>query len=193
MYLLDVLKKVNKSKESEEKVYISYFAENVLGIYDIHNWDDQSRLTSYYVLNWYCTDSVVGFKVYFFDDVPVAISSQSGRKCSENFQWVSKQLYQKVKDYINSFSEDEEDIIDLIDENQYIPETFNVDYYCQMMKYHKENALYNDQKVKVVGFKNSYNDGNKYHPEQIEIKFEDNTTKWIQTKELRFPINIKTT
>ena len=62
-----------------------------------------------------------------------------------------------------------------------------------MMKYHKDNALYNDQKVKVVGFKDSYNDGGKYHQEQIEIKFEDNTTKWIQTKELRFPINIKTT
>lgn len=193
MYLLDVLKKVNKSKESEEKVYISYFAENVLGIYDIHNWDDQSRLTSYYVLNWYCTDSVVGFKVYFFDDVPVAISSQSGRKCSENFQWVSKQLYQKVKDYINSFREDDEDSIDLIDEKQYFPETFNIDFHCQMMKYHKDNALYNDQKVKVVGFKDSYNDGGKYHQEQIEIKFEDNTTKWIQTRELRFPINIKTT
>lgn len=195
MYLLDVLKKINKSKEFEDEVYISDFAENVLNIYDIQNWDKQSRLISYYILNWYCTDSIVGFKVYFFDDVPVAISSQRGRKCNEDFQWISKELYQKVYDYIISFREDEDhqSRIVLIDEKQYFPETFNVDYYYQMMKYHKENALYNDQKVNVVGFKDSYIDGGKYHQEQVEIKFENDTTKWIQTKELRFPINIKTT
>lgn len=48
---------------------------------------------------WYCTDRNVGLCFYFLNDEFVCASMQIGRKCDEEFEWVSKDIFNKVRDY----------------------------------------------------------------------------------------------
>ena len=191
MILSELIQRVNKAKEFENKVYIGDLAEPMFGLYDIHNYDDQLRLTSYYIRSWHCTDSRVGYRVYFFDDVFVAISYQGGRKSSEEFEWSSTEAYNSLKEYFLTFEIKEVliDVIDLIDLSEDFGETYQIQFHSQMYEHHKNNALYRGVQVSVIGFKDSFNDG-VYHPETVNIKFEDGTNKWVEPKKLDFKYNI---
>ncbi len=55
-------------------------------------------MTAYFSdLNWVCTDTTVGLRFYFLGDECVCASFQPGRKCDEQFEWVSQEAYNKVK------------------------------------------------------------------------------------------------
>lgn len=190
MKVKDLLQNVNKAKEFEDEVYISDFAEKVFEIYDTHHWDSQTRLTSYYFGSWHCTDTMVGFKVYFFDDEPVAISSQLGRKQTENFEWISKETYKKVKDHILSYREVQEGEPKLIDLEAEISETYKIEFYGQMYDSHKNNAIYDNSSVRIIDNKKSFNDG-VYHPETVLIETEFGEREWVEPKLLSFPYNLK--
>jgi len=188
MKVKDLITKVNKIKQFEETVYIGEIAEHFDLV--IYNWDEQTRLISYYFGNWYCTDSTVGYKVYFFDDKPVAVSSQLGRKSDEEIEWISKECYQLVKEYILSFYL-KEDIIQIVDLEQEFDSMLSIDYYCQMFEHHRKNAIYNGESVKIINHKDSFNDSNlKFNPETVKIQYSNNKTEWVETTELRFPFNL---
>jgi len=63
-------------------------------------YGSQDRLTCRFFQVWQCTDTWVGGRVYFLDGEPVCISFQSARKSDENFQWISRELADKVRNYI---------------------------------------------------------------------------------------------
>jgi len=189
MKIKDLIESVNKIKQFEDKIFIGDFAEKAFDLQYIQNWDDQTRLISYYLGNWHCTDSMVGYKVYFFDDKPVAISSQLSRKMYEEIEWISKECYKTVKDYIMSFAEEFEDAPTIVDLQQEFGKTYKVDFYCQMYEHHKNNAIYGSETVKILKHKNSFNDG-KYNPETVQIQYVDGRKEWIETKLLIFPFNI---
>jgi hypothetical protein len=185
MKISEAIKRVRKEKQFEDQVYIGDMAEKLFNVY-ISNDEDQERLTSYYIGSWHCTDSRVGYKVYFFDDEPVAASSQTGRKMGEDFEWISKEGYRKVKDYIFSFSE--EDNIDLIDLDEDIEEGYKISYNCELYNYHKEIPLYEGKKVKIVELeKNKDRFG---IDTKLKIQFEDKKEIWVEIGELIFPYNV---
>jgi hypothetical protein len=190
MKLKDILQRVNKSEAFKDKIYIGDIAERVFDLPYIQNWDDQDRLVSYYLRNWLCTDAYVGYKVYFLDNKPVAVSSQSGRKSVEHFQWVSEEDYKAVIDYVMTFADKLDNLIDIVDLEQEIPDTYKIEYYGQLLSHHKSNAIYNDKKVKVLNYRSAYNANGKYNPEMVQIEDENNTTEWVETKSLLFPLNI---
>lgn len=70
--------------------------------FDMGEWDDCEEMKCYFLISWYCTDSWVGVRAYFLNGEFVAISSQIGRKYDQEFEWVSKEAYYKVKEYIAS-------------------------------------------------------------------------------------------
>lgn len=189
MKLKDILDKVDKSENFKSSVYIAEIAEDM--DLEIQNYDNQDRLISYFIGNWYCTDSYVGYKVYFFDDEPVAISSQMGRKCDENIEWVSKEQYDKVRDYVLTFQEDEEPTITLCDMGEEIGEAYKIHYHDQLFGYHLTIPLYNGLTVSIIEkHKGSeHNKLNQYEPSLVKIQFEDKTEKWVELKELDFPYN----
>jgi hypothetical protein len=125
--------------------------ENLSSIFNIDlDWSDDTRLKSYYIKIHYCTDSYVGIKAYFLDDEFVALSNQVGRKYSEEFDFVSIETAEKVKNYLLTLLEPEEysvkiDIIDYLDEE--IPSTYKIEYNTQIL--HKK-ALYNDEYVDII-------------------------------------------
>ena len=194
MKVKDILNRVDKSPQFKDNVFIGDIAEKMFDLYDIQHQDKQDRLTAYYIANWYCTDTYVGSKVYFFDDEPVAISTRSGRKSSENFDWISMESYKRVYDYVLNFKNEEFENISILDLDEEFKETYKVEFYCQMFKHHKENALYQGNKVKIIDFNDShyagFNFDGQLFPETVLIKFEDKHTEWIQTKELDFKYNL---
>ena len=192
MKIKDIIANVSKTKDFKRQVYIGDLAENVFDLSFIQNWEDQEVITSYYFGSWHCTDAEVGYKVYFFEDRPVAVSSQTGRKAEEVFEWISFDDYKKVKAYILTFLDGDLDTIVLVDLDQDLGDTYKVEYYDQMYNHHKQNAIYNSVDVKIVDFKDSVLDNKlyKFQPETVKIKFADGTTKWLETKELDFKFNI---
>ena len=190
MKIKDLIKNVNKTKQFEDKIFIGDFAEKAFDLQYIQNWDDQTRLIAYYLGNWCCTDSCVGYKIYFFDDKPVAVSSQLGRKSTEEIEWISKEDFKTVKDYIMSFAEEFEDSPSIVDLEQDFGTEYKVEFYCQMYEHHKNNAIYKNVKVKVLNHKYSFNDG-KYNPETVQIQYLDGKKEWIETKLLSFPFNLQ--
>ena len=76
MKLKDIVAKINKSPQFRNEVYIEDIAKE-FGLEDSVNYNSTpERLTSYYFNHWFCTDKEVGYKVYFLDDIAVAVSYQ---------------------------------------------------------------------------------------------------------------------
>jgi hypothetical protein len=191
MKVKDIIKHINKSKEFEQEISICSFAMEVFDLHYIDFYNEQNRLKCFFLTNWYCTDTYVGKRVYFLDGEPVAISNQIGRKYDEKFTWVSKEAYDKTKNYILSFATDPEIEIDILEENDEMQEFYKVEFYSQMFKHHKENAYYKGDKVKVLKSKESHNDKGFFVKETVEILFEDGKTLWINTNEIDFKINAR--
>jgi len=106
MNLLQLIFNVKKTPERESRIlgcyYNSFLKEVQLseGYIDLYS-EDIPYLKAYFTdVNWLCTDDVVGIRAYYFQDELVAISSQPGRKYGEEFEWVSKEAYQKVRQYV---------------------------------------------------------------------------------------------
>lgn len=59
-------------------------------------YQDDLPLKMYYLAKSFDTDSYIGYRVYYFDNEPVCFSNQRGRKCNEDFEWVSESAYNKV-------------------------------------------------------------------------------------------------
>lgn len=193
MTIKHIIENIEKTEQNKCEVYINDLNDNLFN-FNLYGYYEQTRLVSYYFGEWYCTDSKVGYKVYFLDDEPVAISIQLGRNCSENFHWVSEESYKKVRDYVLSFMDYENgcDKIDIIDMNEDFDDSYKINYYCQLYKHQKEKAIFNGETVKIIDFKDSHrNEANEYVKETVKIKFSNNQTKWVNTNELSFPYNVK--
>ena len=109
MKILELAARIDKSLKNEDEWFIfGGILEQEFGIFDIIQAEKNTRLKSYWVKKWLCTDSDVGRKLYFFDDKFVATSNQSGRKNPEYFAWVSKKDFNEVKNYMLSLLEPEE-------------------------------------------------------------------------------------
>ena len=191
MKIRDIIKIVNKDKKFTDTIYIGDIARKEFNIDNADNYDDQTRLISYYVGNWHCTDSTVGYKVYFFDGVPVAISSQLGRKQDENIEWFSKEAYNTVKDYVVSFVV-YHDSIAICDMDEELRDSYRIHYNSQQYEYNKAIPTFNKEGVKIVESHRGtgYNDKRQYEPSLVRIEFADGRTEWVEVKELEFPYNV---
>ena len=191
MKIRDIVNKVDKSSQFEDSVSLVDFASSEFDL-QIDYYENQKRLTSYFIGSWYCTDSFVGHKVYFFDDEPVAVSSQTGRKMNEEIEWISAESYNKVREFVLTFLEHKDPNITLCDLDEELGESYKIEFHGQLFSYHKDIALYYGNKVKIIECHkgNEFNDKKQYEPSLVKIKLSDNSEKWLELKELDFPYNI---
>jgi hypothetical protein len=128
---------------------------------EIDYWsvDQDKRLTCYFSQVWYCTDTYVGTRFYYLDDVPVAVSYKPARKSDENIEFISIKAANKLKEYLLSFAVDKQeyDIIDNLDEE--IDDYYSVHYNEQLL--HK-TVIYTD------------GDGNDFECKVIKKRFTRN-------------------
>lgn len=94
--------------------------------YDTYNFDCWSedfgkRMRMYSVYSWVCTDTVVGMFVYFLDNQPVAVSTQTARKSDREVKFLSKEGYLFVKEVVATFMNEEQENATYAGVNDEIP------------------------------------------------------------------------
>lgn len=181
MTIREIVQRVNKVIEFEDTIEMCDFAEKAFDLYIGSDWYEQTRLLSYYIGDWDCSGYRVGYRVYFFDDKPVAVSSKLGRKMSEEFEWLTKEDYYMVRNYVMTFAQY---TIHLANLDEELGESYKVSFYSEMYKHHLNNAIYNSKFVKIVS--HDY----KYLTKTVEIEYPDGNTEWVPINELSFPYNL---
>lgn len=148
MKLIDIANKIDKSKKNESHINITDF-DSEFNI-NLDYYIEQDRLKAYYIGNWYCTDSYVGCRMYFFDDEPVAISFQQGRKFDEEFSWFSKDNALKVRDYLLSLMPRGNDDLDftICDLGNDIGEGYSIEFNSQILN--SDKATYKGDPIKII-------------------------------------------
>lgn len=145
MRLIDIAKNIDKSKENEFYIDFYVFSEDL----DVQcwGWYEQDRLKGFWLGNFLSTDTCVGSRIYFFDDVPVAYSFQSGRKNSENLYWFSQEAAEKVRDFLFSLSK-EELHIRVCDINEDIGDSYKVEFNAEVLDWNM--ARYKGQPIELI-------------------------------------------
>lgn len=146
MKLIDVAESIDKSKNNQEYVDISKVCEE-LSI-DFFGWIEQDRLTAFWIGKWMCTDSYVGYRMYFLDDEPVAVSTQTGRKSDEQFEWFGEEAAQRVQEYLLSIIPTRDLRIVTEDLNTDIGETYKIHYNSNVLDWTK--ARYNGEPIEFI-------------------------------------------
>jgi len=198
MKIKDIIKYIDKSDEYKDDIDVSEFGFVHFEIYGI-KWQEESKLTSYYFEDWHCTDSRVGAKIYFLKDKAVAIGYQSGRKSSEKIEWFSKELYNKVKTYLESLPKEPgiELEIALFDEKEKLDNHYQILYHSQLFPHHYDKCWLGNEKssekVEIIELHkgNKFNKNGIYEPSLVKIRTYKNKEFWIGLPKLHFKYNLK--
>jgi hypothetical protein len=195
MLLRDLINSVDKSDKFKDQVCLYTFAEEQLNM-SLYNWVEQERFVAYFVGSWYCTDTFVGYRVYFLDDEPVALSSQLGRKSDENFEWVSLEAYNKVFQFAKTFMDEPEPNItfcNLDEDLAEIGDGYSIKYNSQLFDYHLTIPKLNGEPVTIIEKHkgNDYNAEGQYEPSLVLIERQDGSKQCIEVGDLTFPFNTK--
>ena len=81
-----------------------------LGINSLWDYPDEldTRLKSYPVVDWLCTDTTVGLFAIYLDGVLVGMSFQSARKSDRTFKWVSQEAADHLRRVLLTYTSPEE-------------------------------------------------------------------------------------
>lgn len=191
MKLKDIITRVDKNPKFKREVDLERLSDNMeTGIPYYFDWYSiqGERFTSYFISSWYCTDTYVGTVIYFFDDEPFAISHQSGRKMSEEFEFFSKEVFDKAKTYLLSLCQKEESISVFLDLDEEFPMYYKIRSNAQLFDYHKDIPFYLGEKVKIIKYKQKAN--SYYTDSEVVIQYEDGEKKTVDISDLDFPYNL---
>jgi hypothetical protein len=199
MKLQEIIDRIDKSEnESEYSISNDLYDELELE----QQYDNAHRLTSYFFGSHLCTDTHVGYKAYFLDDVFVCYSKQTCRRGSEFFYWKDIESKNNVRDYLLSLQ------IKSVDDGKYnicdMEEDFGdgyglVEYRGQFIGGNLlidtrtgsivENLSYDKRTILSV---DEHHPLSKLYEEKlIEIKHSDGTTEIVDCKILLSPYKIK--
>ena len=142
MKIKDLIENVDKTK-LETVHHLEYIA-NEVDVNDAYGWYEDSRIKSIGIKEWYCSNQNVGWTAYFLDNEFVFLTSQSGRKDDVYYNWESLESRNKVKNYIHSLADGEEDDINLLNMEAEFNNYFQISYSSQLLPQHKQR-LFNIQ------------------------------------------------
>ncbi len=190
MKLREIINNLDKSKENSDWINLEEFA-NEFGINQYMSPPDDIRISAYYFLKWYCTDSYVGGRVYFLDDKPICISWQKGRKGDEKFSWISQESYEQTHKYILSLVEqDNKKTIDPIDLDEDWGPGYPVDFSSQLLTdtvFHIPTNTY----VEVVKKYNDHSSEGIKDWRFVDVKFDDGKVEKIPMSDILVPYEVK--
>jgi len=194
MNLKSIIKNIDKSESNSDWVCHRTIGENEFDIFNIDH-DPKDRLKCYWYAKWLCTDSHVGHKIYFLDDKPVAVSVQLYRKSSEEFTWLSKATRLKVKKYLESLTNEEDNDIhssyltkEDLDED--ISIGYTVEYGSNLLAKEVLHVESNETVKVVQTFCNHGKDDVKRW-RLVEIEFPNGDKKEVELKDILIPYFVK--
>ena len=190
MKLRDAIKFVDKSRENSNSADIDTFAQAV-GINEYLGWAKawDERVHSYWLIRWLCTDTWVGARVYFFDDVPIAIGSQSARKSPEEIEFLSKESADSIYNFIRELAEAQKSGCNIVSDLECELPDF---YDFELTDYFLEKTGFVDGKPVKIVQREHWPDGKRsYICHHCEVMFEDGEVRVVTAKEVKFPLRVK--
>lgn len=179
MKLIDALKKVIKSQENESCLYSSLC--ELANCYSINYCEFNTRLKSYWITTWRCTDTWVGISAIYLDNELVGYSTQFARKSDVNIKFISKELANKTISFIKSLEENNYAIEENIE--QEIDDFYNVEYANQLIE---SNGFYESRKCKFIKTKQT-----GIISTDIDVLFEDcGVIHTIDVKDFKYKLRI---
>jgi hypothetical protein len=187
MKINELAKRVNISKENEVEISVGEITEllevNKFG-YNI----EQDKFKKYNLGNWRCTHEDVGYYAYYYYDVFVGYSFQPYRKSNIVMSWVSKEYYESVLKYVDSFRDLDE--TDIIYANEDFPDTYKIEFTDSLRENHFEEAMYKNKRVsfEVVKSSNWANNTVRIFYTEDGVKYKE---KIVKLDELDFLFNLR--
>lgn len=177
----ELLSKLDLSKK--EKYYIDhdFLSEFDFNLYDIDT--DKINLECIRIITWYCTDSWVGIKVILLDDNPICVSTQQGRKCDENFEWISKEAYLKMKKIVEQAKIENEKSISLLNLEEEFGEYYKISFADELIPRFHKSAFFKGERVLVEKIPTE-----NYVETKVKIKFENGNFQIVELEQLNFPL-----
>ena len=187
MKIAQMLENLIKDENTEDRLWS--VPDNLLYEFNLQqhaylSLEGNDRLKCYWLANHYCTDSYVGFRVYFLDDKPVAMSHQAGRKCDETFEWVSMEAFKNTHSFLLTLLEEEElPTPSLLDLEEELGEGYPVDYVGQLLTKHVkyDNCMVEVTKQeRMIDGKRNFDIIEVKHPTKglMEINISDILVPW---------------
>ena len=149
MKLSEVIQRLSRNRANEAHPDIELFSQT-LNVYGTTGWSEtfNNRMKGWYIDSWLCTDTTVGTAVYFFDDEPVAVGTQTARKSPEVLYFLSQEAADRVRDFLLEIIQAES-----VNHVPYIdPETYDLQWYIQ-------RDLYEAKLAKQAEYYNAVLDG----------------------------------
>jgi hypothetical protein len=187
MKLKEIIENIDKSKKNSSYIDVQELARQEFDI-QIGYEQELNRITAYYFLKWYCTDSYVGGRAYFLDDKFIAISSQTGRKMNEDFIWVSQEAFSETKKYILTLIEEQVDReISPLDMEEEWGIGAHISYSSQLLT---DKVVFEPtgEKVDVVETYHSVGDIKSWST--VKIKFENGKEEIVNMKNILVPYDV---
>ena len=149
------------------------------------------RLKYVFLAKWLCTDTWVGMRVYFLDDLPVAVTMQTARKNDEEVEFISASDAERMQRFLLELSQTEQPSFKLCKLDEDIGENYTVAYGSQLLT---KEGLYQGFPAKVQRTYDSMKDIDKWSV--IEISYVDgagNTVfKEIDVNDFLIHLNVVT-
>ena len=114
------IEQLDMSEKNSEYVNVDQLMRDldISGYIDEYKLFDDKRLSRYWITSWICTDTRVGLSVYIFNDIPVAVSARSCRKCDEHIEFVSIEAANTVRQVLLNYVEHDDTDISIVNINQ---------------------------------------------------------------------------
>lgn len=170
MLMKDIIKKFKRSPSHEVYIDFEDIAEDI-GMsldFDYHELNILgSRFKSYWWQRWRCTDTIVGIKLYYLDDVFVLMSLKTSRSSPTTFKWSNKESRDKIKsELLKCLKEPADNEFETIDFNEDWEVKHTLEHASQVVE---EFGWYNGIKCEIIDCPFMTDDG-KYNHSNVVIK-----------------------
>lgn len=180
--ILDAMSRVDKSHGCPNWVDLEDLERALNLPSGFRSWDQsvQERFKGYFLINWMCTDTWVGFEVIFLDDEMVACRIQDARKSDPTIEFTSVQAAKKVYDVLlPSFDESN---VPVVKSDQTLGARYSVQFATQLLNF---EGFYNDKPVKLV--RERYKSAER----MVTVEDEDGMHHRIPVTDFMIPINLR--
>lgn len=149
-------------------------------------WD--RRMVEFYLAPWYCTDQWVGMAAILLDGEVVALSMQTARKNDTNYEFISAEGRNKLREFVLTLVPNDEAEFELVNLDQEMGEGYQIGYASQMLT---DKVLYNGELVEVDRSKNVRD----YSPpveewSRITVRLNDGTEKRVSLDDVLIPYTL---
>ena len=148
MKMRDLINAVDRSEKNFTSADIDDFCRE-LNLNEYPGWNQQfeDAVKGYWLIKWLCTDTWVGYAVYYMDNEPIAISVQTARKNPTAYEFVSLEAATKLRKFILECLGESEFTPTIMDLDEETDPYYTISYSSQLLV--DEGVLYG-RPVKLV-------------------------------------------